>query len=152
DRGLRGAGPLGTGEPGAGHPNYEPAWVGARYSGSVAVLAADPSGPRSDSPAATPACRHGVGLATTARAVAGAAGKNSSKTGKGKRSRSSMRRNSWRGLLTPLLPVRVPFGELLGQSGNPPTGLTRLRGSELLSEGRGFPAIFARIHAVDSNA
>src|SRR5262249_10239037 len=41
--------------------------------------------------------------------------------------------------------------EVIGQSGNPTKGLTRLRGSELLSGSCGFPAIFARIHAVASN-
>src|SRR5262245_7686906 len=55
-------------------------------------------------------------------------------------------------LLTPLSPVRVPFGELVFRSGNPTKRLTRLRGSELLSGSCGFPAIFAKIHAVDSNA
>ena len=36
-------------------------------------------------------------------------------------------------------PVRVPFGELVGQSGKPTEGFTLLRGPELLPECRGFP-------------
>ena len=37
--------------------------------------------------------------------------------------------------------------ELVFRSGNATTGLTRLRGSELLPESRVFLAIFARIYA-----
>ena len=51
-------------------------------------------------------------------------------------------------LLTPLFPVRVPFGDVVGQSGKPTQEFTTVRGPGPLAEHRGFPAIFARIYAV----
>jgi hypothetical protein len=51
-------------------------------------------------------------------------------------------------VLTPLSGVRDLFGEVVGQSGKLTQEFTPLRGSGLLAEYRGFPAIFARIYAV----
>jgi len=58
---------------------------------------------------------------------------------------ASQQHQGWIGLF----PVRIPFGELVGQSGKPTAGFTPLRSRGLLPGRPGFSAILPRIHVPD---